>query len=125
MTARTCLLVSDDPDDQIEFDEALQEISSDIILVTVTDVSKAIDFLTLGQCVPAFVFLNVETDGFDPEDLLRTVAANPDLERIKFITYGEYGDHDKLPVTRITTFLNNEVNYTDLRNFLERLMKVP
>ena len=122
MILRTCLLVSDDPDDHIEFSEALYEISDDIILVTVTHPGKAIDLLALRQCIPAYIFVNLEMNGFDPDDFLRAIDANPDLEGIELIAYGDYGDYQKLQTRRVTAFMNNQMNYTELRNFLKKVV---
>ena len=122
MILRTCLLVSDDPDDHIEFSEALYEISDDIILVTVTHPGKAVNLLALRQCIPAYIFVNLEMNGFDPDDFLRAIDANPDLEGIELIAYGDYGDYQKLQTRRVTAFMNNQMNYTELRNFLKKVV---
>src|SRR5688500_10502081 len=119
MIVRTCLLVSDDPDDHIEFSEALYEISNDVILVTVTHPGKAVDLLVLRQCVPSYIFLNLEMNGLNPDDFLMAVEANADLKGIEIIAYGEYGDYDKLKTRRVTAFLNHQMSYTELRNFLQ------
>lgn len=122
MIVRTCLLVSDDPDDHIEFSEALYEISNDVILVTVTHPGKAIELLALRQCVPAYIFLNLEMTGYDADDFLTAIEANGDLEGIEIIAYGEYSDYDKLKTRRISAFLNHQMSYTELRNFLQKVV---
>ena len=123
MIVRTCLLVSDDPDDHVEFSEALYEVSDDIVLVTVTHPGKAVDLLALRQCVPSYIFLNLEMGGFDPDDFLRAIEANPDLEGIEVIAFGEYSDYEKLQTRRVSRFLNHQMNYTELRNYLEKVIQ--
>ena len=123
MIVRTCLLVSDDPDDHIEFSEALYEISDDLILVTVTHPAKAVELLALRQCLPAYIFLNLEMAQFNPDDFLMAVEANPDLEGTEIIAFGEYSDYEKLQTRRVSAFLNNQMNYTELKNFLQKVVR--
>jgi hypothetical protein len=122
MIVRTCLLVSDDPDDHVEFSEALYEISSDVILVTVTHPGKAVDLLLLRQCVPSYIFLNLEMNGLNPDDFLMAVERNVDLQGIEIIAYGDYSDYEKLKTRRISAFLNHQMSYSELRNFLQKVV---
>lgn len=122
MIVRTCLLVSDDPDDHIEFSEALYEISNDVILVTVAHAEKAVDLLALRQCVPAYIFLNLAMSGFDPDIFLKAVEGNPELDAVEIIAYGEYADYEKIKTRRITAFLDQQMSYADLRKFLQKVI---
>ena len=123
MVVRTCLLVSDDPDDHIEFSEALYEISDDIVLVSVAHPEKALGLLALRQCFPSFIFLNLEMNGFQPDDFIKSIEENQDLDGIDLIAYGEYGDYDKLKTRRVSAFINSDMSYTELRNFLQKIVK--
>lgn len=121
MTARICLLISDDPDDHIEFTEALNEISNEIVLLTVADPEKAITLLARRLVNPEYIFLNLEMNDFTADDFLDALASNG-LEHIEIIAYGEYGDFDRLQAHRITAFLNSEMGYSDLTNFFAKLV---
>jgi two-component SAPR family response regulator len=122
MIGKTCLLISDDPDDHIEFSEALYEISNDIILVTVTHPNKALDLLKMKKCNPDFVFINLEMNGFAADDFFTAVEEDPELENIDVIAFGEYGDYDKLKTRRISSFMNNGTSFSELRNFLQKVV---
>jgi two-component SAPR family response regulator len=122
MMVKTCLLVSDDPDDHIEFSEALYEISNEIILISVTHPKKALDLLLMKKCNPDFIFVNLEMNGFSPDDFLTAIEQDPDLERISLIAFGEYSEYDKLKSRRISSFMNNDTSYSELRNFLAKVV---
>jgi CheY-like chemotaxis protein len=123
MIVKTCLLVSDDPDDHIEFSEALYEISNDIVLVTVTHPQKAIDLLKMRKCNPDYIFFNLEMNGFNPDEFLLAIEEDPEFENIPLIAFGEYGDYDKLKSRRISSFLNSDTSFSELRNFLTKIVK--
>jgi two-component SAPR family response regulator len=122
MIVKTCLLISDDPDDHIEFSEALYEISNDIILLSVTHPKKALDLLSMKKCNPDFIFVNLEMNGYNADEFLTAVEENPDLENIRVVAYGEYGDYDKIKTRRISSFLNNDTSFSELRNFLSKIV---
>src|SRR5688500_13634794 len=88
MIVRTCLLISDDPDDHIEFSEALYEISDDTVLISVADLKKAMELLSLKRCIPEYIFLNIAMSGFNPDDLFSSMD-EPELKHIQVIAYGE------------------------------------
>ena len=120
MTVRTCLLISDDPDDHIEFSEALYELSDDIVLLIVSDVQKAVDLLKLRKCLPEYIFINMEIPGIDPDVFFSTLEADPVLEKVKVIGFGESGPFVSSP--RFTAFLNSDMNYTELRKALRGIV---
>lgn len=88
MQVRTLLLISDDPDDHIEFSEALYEVSDDAVLMSVSDMKKALDLLALRKCVPEYIFLNVNIGEADLPGL-RLVLQTPELSKVAVIAYGE------------------------------------
>jgi len=122
MIVRTFLLISDDPDDHIEFSEALYEISDDTVLVTVTDLQKAVGLLALKKCIPEYVFLNLSISGFNP-DMFFTTLEDPDLQRVNVIAFGESPDLADFHSSRITAILGTNLSYSELKRFLEKVVK--
>ncbi|HMF71701.1 MAG TPA: hypothetical protein VK616_09515 [Flavitalea sp.] len=122
MTVRTCLLVSDDPDDHIEFTEALYEISNDTVLIGITHPMKAMNLLALKRLVPDYVILNLTMTGFSPAAFVKTLEDDPALQNIRLIAYGDDDDYRELNTGRISTFLNSDASYSELREFFEKML---
>jgi CheY-like chemotaxis protein len=122
MILRTCLLVSDDPDDHLEFSEALYEISSDTILMTVADANKALELLTMKRHVPDYILLDLAMNGINTDAFLEALHSDPELDNITVIAYGEYADFGKVKTPGISVFLNSGFTYSDLRNFLSKIV---
>ncbi len=123
MRSRTCLLVSEDPDDQLEFSEALNEISSDTILIIVVHAEKAMELLIKKLHVPDFIFFDLSVNGIQPDIFFSALQNDPMLERIPLVVYGDYSQYDEVKTDGISTFLNRECTYSDLRIFLEKIVK--
>src|SRR5688572_17083107 len=119
MVVKTCLLISDDPDDHVEFSEALYEISDDTVLMTVSDISKAIDLLTLKKCVPEFIFLNINIPAFRPDTFFDTLHDDPILKEVQVIVYG---DDRSIQSPRIATFLDSDISYSELKQRLKSIV---
>jgi DNA-binding NarL/FixJ family response regulator len=122
MIVRTCLLISDDPDDHTELSEALYEISDDTVLITVAGLTKALDLLALKKCIPEFIFLNVGMSDFEPETFFRRLD-DPALKHVQVIACGESPDLENLTHARVTAFLHTDVSYSELKSFLQRVLK--
>lgn len=120
MIVRTCLLISDDPDDHLEFSEALYEVSDDAVLIAVSDVQKAIDLLKHKKCVPEFIFLYLDIPAFEPDIFFEALQDDEQLAKVKIITYGTEEQVTHSPL--ITTFLNSDMNYSELKDALRGLL---
>jgi hypothetical protein len=121
MIVRTCLLISDDPDDHIEFSEALYDISDDTVLVMVSNPRKAVDLLALKRCIPEYIFLKIGINDFDPEILFETLD-DPDLRHVQVIACVEAPEFARFRNPRIAAFLDADASYSELKTFLARLM---
>jgi hypothetical protein len=115
MVVRTCLLISDDPDDHIEFAEALYEISDDIVLVSVSDIRKAIDLLSLKKCVPEFILLNLTIPEFEPDVFFDALNDDPVFKYVQVIAYGEAGSIQPL---RVQVMIDHDLSYSELKKAL-------
>ncbi len=116
---RTCLLISDDPDDHVELSEALYEISDDTVLITVSDVSKAMDLLTANKCVPEFILLNLIISGLVIQEFLNALDKNPALSHVRIIAYGE---SETIQSARFTAILDADLTYSELKEALKKLI---
>jgi len=118
MIVKTCLLISDDPDDHIEFSEALYELSNDTILVTVSDIRKAIDLLLLKRCVPEFIILNASVANFDADVFFTALDRELVLKDVKVIVYGE-----PIPSSsRVVSVLEMELSFSQLKGALKQVL---
>lgn len=120
MIVRTCLLISDDPDDHIEFSEALYEVSDDTVLISVADLKRAADLLALKKCVPEFIFLNLGMGELNPDGFIKLLE-DPELLRVQVIAYGDSANAFTAK-GRISDFLESDVSYSELKSFLEKIM---
>ena len=121
MIIKTCLLISDDPDDHIEFSEALYEVSNDAVLVTVSDMKRSIDLLLLQKCVPEFIFLNLSIADLDLKGLFQALD-RPGLDGIQVVAYGEPADATEERHRGITSFLDINSSYSQLKTYLRELL---
>ena len=65
MNLKTCLLVTDDPDDHQAFSEALSEISLNTILVVILDSKQASLLLKTKKLIPDYIFVDMSMQGIE------------------------------------------------------------
>lgn len=122
MIVKTCLLISDDPDDHIEFSEALNQISDECVMITVSDVRKAIDLLVHKKCLPDFVLLNLGIVDFSSDDFFDALDGDALLRKIRIIAYGDTVDSESVDLSRINRFIGIDLTFSELRRELESIM---
>ena len=121
MIVRTCLLVSDDPDDHIEFSEALSEISDDTVVMTISDPSKAVEVLLLKKCMPEYLLLNLGMYDFTPDDFFDSLKEDS-LKNVTVIAYGEAMNPSTVRHQRIDKFLDDGLSYSELKKALKAIV---
>jgi len=119
MVVKTCLLISDDPDDHIEFSEAINEISDEVVVVSVSDMRKAIDLLKLNKCLPDFVLLNLTIPEFDPDHFFGTLNEDPVFNHVQVVAFGEART---MPSPRIRATFGADMSYSELKNALRNIL---
>ena len=124
MIVRTCLLISDDPDDHVEFSEALYAISDNAILMTVSDSQKAVDLLVLKKCIPEFLFLNLATPGLIANEFFNALARDTSLNNIHIIAFGDITAPHNIDKSRIKTFLDDGMSFSELKNALKSVIGI-
>jgi CheY-like chemotaxis protein len=121
MTLKTCLLITDDPDDHQAFSEAVSELSEDTVVLIVLDSQKALDLLKSKTHLPDYIFLDLSMHGVRINSFSNILRGDADLHGIPTITYGEVQEFDKIQNNEGLFFFNKEYEYTDLQQFLTRL----
>lgn len=122
MIVRTCLLISDDPDHHVDFSEALHAISNDTVLMTVSDVKKAIELLILKKCIPEYVFVNLSMPGIAADEFFSVLNRDATLANISVIAFGENVDAGTLDTSRIALFIEEELGFSELKEELRRVI---
>jgi CheY-like chemotaxis protein len=125
MIVRTCLLITDDPDDHQAFSEALSEISSKTVVLIVLDSEKALDLLKSKQLTPHFIFLDLSTNGMRINTFLKTVETDSELRQIPIVVYGDTESIEKMDRSVGIVFFTKDYEYSELRSFLKELVKPP
>lgn len=122
MTAKTCLLVTDDPDDHQAFTEALSEISSRTIVLVVLDSDKALELMQSKRHIPDYIFVDLSMQGIRTNTFLSTIKGDPDIHSVPTVVYGTKSAFDRIEDVEGLIFFNKEYEYSELRNFLKEYM---
>jgi CheY-like chemotaxis protein len=123
MNVKTCLLVTDDPDDHQAFSEAFSEISSDAIVLIVLDSEKALELLNSRKYLPDYIFLDLSMHGIRINTFLKSLKSDPSFKPIPTVVYGAASVFTNISQPEGITFFNKEYDYSELRNFLSRFVQ--
>jgi CheY-like chemotaxis protein len=121
MTVKTCLLVTDDPDDHQVIAEALSDISESTILLNILDSQKALLLLKDAEYRPDYLMLDISMHGIKINSILNFVRSESNSSPIPVIIYGplepflQIDDHHNL------IFFNKEYEYSELKDFLKKI----
>jgi hypothetical protein len=113
---RTCLLISDDPDDHFEFAEALHDALPGSVLISILESNKIADLLRKGKVTPDFVIVDISTSEAQLENITMLMKTQGNLGNMKVITYGE----EERSVGIAAPHLSKDYTYTELKEFLRR-----
>lgn len=82
------LLVDDDMDDSMLFEEVLKDIDSNISFKHATNGAEAIKFLqSLPNSLPLIMFMDLNMPGMDGKECLKEIKNNPNFKDIPVIMY--------------------------------------
>ncbi|HEY0739959.1 MAG TPA: hypothetical protein VGD40_00805 [Chryseosolibacter sp.] len=115
---KTCLLVTDDPDDHQAFSEAIGRVSEDSIVVIVVDSEKAQTLLSSATYIPNHLIIDLSMDGLDINMFLETMRSNPKLARIPVLTYGEPSQYADILDRRALVFFAKDYEFSKLQSIL-------
>ncbi len=126
MTVKTCLLITDDPDDHQAFSEAFAEVSEETIVLIVLDSQKALEMLRAKKHAPDFIFLDMSMHGIRINTFLKFIKFDhSDLNQVPVVVYGDHGEFYRLEYASEVTFFNKEYEYSELRDFLKEFFRIP
>jgi CheY-like chemotaxis protein len=118
MNVKTCLLVTDDPDDHQSFSEALSEISANTILIVILDSEKATMLLESKKLIPDYIFVDLSMHGIHIREFMEAVKRDGSLRTIPAILYGDEDELNKIQQVDSVPFFPKDYNYAELRSFL-------
>ena len=126
MKVKTCLLITDDPDDHQAFSEAFAEVSEETIVLIVLDSQKALEMLRAKKHVPDSIFLDFSMHGIRINTFLKFIKTeDQSLQNVPVVVYGDVSEFYKLEYASEVTFFNKEYEYSELRDFLKEFFRSP
>lgn len=118
MALKTCLLVTDDPDDHQAFSEALAELSDKAIVLIILDSQKALQLLLAKTHTPDYVFLDLSMQGININPILREMRGDAELKVIPTVVYGDMASLYTIERIEGVTFFDKDYEYSQLKYFL-------
>jgi CheY-like chemotaxis protein len=118
MMTKTCLLVTDDPDDHQAFSEAFSEISSQAIVLIILDSEKALELLTSKKHVPDYLFLDLSMHGIRINTFLKSIRNEAQLGSLPIVVYGEEISFLKIENKEDIIYFSKQYEYSELKKFL-------
>lgn len=122
MSVKTCLLVTDDPDDHQAFSEAFSEISAQAVVLIVLDSNKAVELLRTEKHVPDYLFVDLSMQGIEIGPFLQMLRQQPNLSGVPTVLYGEESVFQEIADQTGLLFLDKEYGYSGLRNFIKEFI---
>jgi CheY-like chemotaxis protein len=123
MNVKTCLLVTDDPDDHQSFSEALSEISANTILIVILDSKKATMLLESRKHIPDYIFVDLSMHGIRIREFIDAVKRESSVRNIPTILYGDEDELTKIQNVDGIPFFPKDYNYAELRSFLMEVLQ--
>ena len=115
------VIVEDNPDDSFWLKRELKKADLDMPVTLLADGKKALDFFSNCPVLPAALFLDIHLPGASGTELLRTLTANVDLDKmVVFILDGSSRPDEIAECERlgIAGFLDKPVTVEDLISFV-------
>ena len=119
---KICLLLTDDPDDQQTFSNAISEISPENILLTIVDVNQAVAFLARRECFPQYIFVDASMYGMNINQITNAVK-DGSFKKAPLIVYGYEEDSMHSKNSSDFPFFNKDSTYTELVKFLRGVLE--
>ena len=85
--SKLILLVDDDPDDRMLFNEAFKQVNNGFELVELKNGEELMQYLNNGQPVPKLIVMDFHMELMSGEEILMSIKNNKQLSRIPVIVY--------------------------------------
>jgi CheY-like chemotaxis protein len=121
MIVKTCLLVTDDPDDHQVIAEAISDISESTILLNILDSQKALLLMKEGEYRPDYLMLDISMHGIKINSILKFIRTESPEPRIPVIIYGPLEPFLQIEDHHNLIFFNKEYEYAELKDFLRKI----
>jgi hypothetical protein len=115
------LFISDDPDDFQVFQEAIDEISKDIVLMNIGDSKKALRYLRQSQTLPDYLFIDL-TMADSYAALFREMSSDSRLKNIPKIALVD--DESRAGLDHQFFLIDKGLDFGELKHELIRFFKV-
>lgn len=122
MTVRTCLLVSDDPDDHVEITEALYEVADDIVVFVVADARRAATLLQSKRHIPDYFIIDTAVNGFTHDDFFPSLKTDPQYKSMFILAYGDASDYEGMKSAGVSAFMERDTSYSEMKEFLRKVL---
>lgn len=123
MKSKIFLLITDDPDDHIVFSSALDEVSTDAVVITIGNCHKAMLILEQSVFVPYCVLINLLMEDANADQILSALGGVNYSDTIKFAFGGEGMEFNALVNRNDVNFLRSSLPYTQLRERFSELLQ--
>lgn len=126
---RSFLLVDDDIDDVLIFQETLKKIDESIHFFYVSNGKEAIDFLTehAGH-LPQIIFLDINMPKMDGKECLKLIKQDENLKHLPVIMYttsSQSKDIEEAMMGGALCFITKPSGINELRTLLTAIVKTP
>jgi CheY-like chemotaxis protein len=111
------LLVDDDSDDQLLFQEVIHEIDSSMVCETANDGDEALLKLRQSSAKPDLIFLDVNMPRMDGRTCLRYIRESPDLSHLNVVIVSTFISRSDEEL-----FLLHNASYIEKPNEYEKLV---
>ena len=122
MNRKTCLLVTDDPDDHLAFTEAISEISSEITVLIVLDLETALPLIESHQCHSDYIFVDLSKPEIPINSFLETLRNQPRTAERTIFVYADERNLSVIEQAKDLIFFKKNYRYAHLRDFLRELI---
>jgi CheY-like chemotaxis protein len=123
LNSRISLLITDDPDDQQAFSEALNEIAPEWILVIVSDINHAVRLLDSKKFIPDRIFVDLSMDELDATMITTRVNADEKLKNTPVVLYDQPDGKSNFTQMDGTIRLSKDYSYQELKIFLKKELR--
>jgi CheY-like chemotaxis protein len=123
MPVKTCLLITDDPDDHQAFSEALSEISPKSVVLIVLDSEKALELLKDKKLIPDGIFLDLSMQGIRINTFLKNIKGKTGVQTVPTVIYGEPAGFEKIEDSQGLFFFDKDYQYSELKEFLSEFLR--